>query len=63
MNSNFDVQFVDLIPTSLSTLDFDATVSETEFFKANVTLVYSYYEIRKLNTSYRLADSVWYNDM
>ena len=45
MNSNFDVQFVDLIPTSLSTLDFDATVSETEFFKANVTLVYSYYEI------------------
>jgi hypothetical protein len=61
LTTNFDVQFIDLIPTSLSTLEFDATVSEVEFFRSNVSFVYSYYEFRKRGTMKRLADSAWYN--
>ena len=61
MNNNFDIQFVDLIPISLSTLDFDATVSETNFMTATVSFTYTYYEIRTPNGSGRIVDSAWYN--
>ena len=54
LNTNFEVQFIDLIPTSLSTLDFDATVSETEFMKATVSFTYTYYEIRSINSGARI---------
>ena len=62
LNTNFEVQFIDLIPTSLSTLDFDATVSETEFMKATVSFTYTYYEIRSINSGARIIDSAWYNN-
>jgi hypothetical protein len=62
LNTNFEVQFIDLIPTSLSTLDFDATVSETNFMTASASFVYTYYEIRTVNSGARIIDSAWYND-
>jgi hypothetical protein len=60
--NNFDIQFVDLIPTSLSTLDFDATTSETNFMTATVSFTYTYYEIRTPNGSGRIVDSAWYTE-
>lgn len=62
LNTNFEVQFIDLIPTSLSTLDFDATVSETNFMQATVSFTYTYYEIRTVNSGARIVDSAWYNN-
>ena len=62
LNTNFEVQFIDLIPLSLSTLDFDATVSETNFMQATVSFTYTYYEIRSINSGARIVDSAWYND-
>ena len=61
LNNNFDIQFIDLIPTSLSTLDFDVTTSETNFLTASVTFTYTYYEIRKPNMG-RIVDSAWYTE-
>jgi hypothetical protein len=61
-NNNFEVQFIDLIPTSLSTLDFDATVSETNFMQATASFTYTYYEIRTINSGARIVDSAWYNN-
>lgn len=59
--NNFDIQFIDMFPTSLSTLEFDATVSETDFFRATVSFTYTYYEIRPVNGDGRIIDSAWYN--
>lgn len=61
-NNNFDIQFIDLVPTSLSTLDFDATVGETDFMRATAQFVYTYYEIRNVNGMGRIVDSAWYNE-
>ena len=61
LTNNFEVQFIDLIPLSLSTLEFDSTVSETEFMKATVNFAYTYYEIRTTNSGERIVDSAWYN--
>lgn len=62
LNTNFEIQFIDLIPLSLSTLDFDATVSETEYMKATASFTYTYYEIRTVNSGERIVDSAWYNN-
>jgi hypothetical protein len=57
--SNFDIVFVDMFPTSLSTLDFDATIDDNNFLTANVTFAYTYYEIRLPNQSTRRDKSWW----
>jgi hypothetical protein len=57
--SNFDIVFVDMFPTSLSTLDFDATIDDNNFLTANVTFAYTYYEIRLPNQTKRRDKSWW----
>jgi hypothetical protein len=49
--SNFQVVFYDIIPTSLSALDFNATVDGTEYAAASVTFRYRSYEIQALEGS------------
>ncbi len=46
--SNFQVVFYDILPVSLSALDFNATVDGTEYAAASVTFNYRSYEIQKL---------------
>ena len=43
--SNFQVRFKDLFPYSLSTLNFDATQTDTEYFTADVSFKYTVYTI------------------
>ena len=49
LNSNFrttaNVKFKDLFPISLSSLDFDATLSDVEYFTAEVFFKYTIYNI------------------
>ena len=52
-NANFDVIFKDLFPTSLSTLDFDVTGSDNDYFTATATFKYTLYEIRNVNSQTR----------
>jgi hypothetical protein len=47
---NFDVVFKSLWPTSLSTLGFDVTGSDNEFFTASATFKYTLYEVRNKNS-------------
>jgi len=42
---NFKVKFRDMFPVSLSTLNFDATMSDVEYFTADVTFRYTMYNI------------------
>ena len=42
---NFQVKFYDLFPYDLTTLLFDATDTDAEFFTAEVKFKYTYYEI------------------
>ena len=51
---NFDVTFVDMFPSDLSTLQFDVTMADNEQLRATVTFKYSYYEIRKPNKTQKL---------
>lgn len=44
--ANFDVVFKNLYPTSLSTLQFDVTDTDNEYFTADVEFTYSIYEVR-----------------
>ncbi len=47
---NFNVVFEEMFPVGLSTLNFDVTNSDNEYFTASVTFRYALYEIRtKLN--------------
>ena len=46
-NDNFKVKFSDLFPVSLSTLQFDATLPDSEFFTAEVSFKYLNYTIVK----------------
>jgi len=52
LNSNFqpsyNVVFKDLKPIELSTLDFDGTLTDQEYFQAVVTFDYLSYEIQSL---------------
>ncbi len=44
-NPNFKVVFQDMFPTELSTLNFDATNEDIQYFKADVTFKYTIYNI------------------
>ena len=46
-NENFKVKFQDLFPYSLSTIQFDATLADTEYFTAEVSFKYLNYSIVK----------------
>ena len=52
LNSNFKevakVKFLDLFPTSLSSLDFDATANDVQYFTAEASFKYTVYTITKL---------------
>ena len=47
--SNFLIKFQGLFPYSLTTLSFDATDTDVEYFTAEVSFKYTYYEITTLN--------------
>ena len=51
--ANFDVVFKSLWPSSLSTLSFDVTGSDNEFFTATASFNYTLYEIRNVNSQTR----------
>jgi hypothetical protein len=46
--SKFNVTFQDLFPTSLTTLTFDATDTDIEYFTADVTFKYTAYKLTDL---------------
>ena len=52
-NANFDVVFKDLFPVNLSTLSFDVTANDNDFFTATATFRYTLYEIRNVNSATR----------
>jgi len=52
-NANFDVVFKDLFPVNLSTLSFDVTANDNDFFTASATFRYTLYEIRNVNSATR----------
>ena len=51
--ANFDVTFRDVFPVSLSTLSFDVTQSDNNYFTASVTFQYTVYDVLDVNTSTR----------
>jgi len=51
--ANFDVVFKDVFPVSLSTLSFDVTGNDNDFFVATATFKYTLYEIRNVNSQTR----------
>lgn len=46
--SNFQVKFYDLWPYDLSSLLFDSTNSDSQYFTAEVKMKYTYYDIRNM---------------
>jgi len=48
-NPNFKIKFSDLWPYSLTTLNFDATDTDIQYFTAEVTFKYTIYNITDLN--------------
>lgn len=51
--ANFDVVFKGLFPVDLSTLSFDVTGSDNDYFVATATFKYTLYEIRNVNSQTR----------
>mgnify|MGYP007029093412 FL=1 len=51
--ANFDVVFKDIFPVDLSTLSFDVTGSDNDYFTATATFKYTLYEIRNVNSQTR----------
>jgi hypothetical protein len=47
--SKFQIKFQRLFPYSLTTLTFDATNTDIEYFTADVSFKYTYYEITDLS--------------
>lgn len=49
LNSNYNttatVKFKDLFPVSISSLDFNSTLTDVQYFTADVSFKYTYYEI------------------
>ena len=45
LNAKFNVKFRDLFPVSLTTITFDATDTDIEYFTADVTFKYTLYEL------------------
>ena len=58
LNSNFQtlgiVKFADLYPTSITSLEFDATESDINYFTAEATFKYTIYNIVKSDHRTRL---------
>jgi len=48
-NTNFKIKFKDLWPYSLSTLEFNATDTDVQYFTADVSFKYTIYDIVDLN--------------
>ena len=48
-NPNFKVKFMDMFPTTLSTLEFDATDEDISYLTADVTFKYTLYNITDLS--------------
>ena len=48
-NPNFKIKFKNLFPYSLSTIQFDATVTDLQYFTAEVSFKYSIYKITSLD--------------
>ena len=50
LNSNYrevaKVKFTDLFPTSLTSLDFDATATDVQFLTAEATFKYTIYDLK-----------------
>jgi hypothetical protein len=57
-NPAYQVRFKDLFPYSLSGLDFDATVSDAEYFTAQASFKYTYYTITDMSGSRLTTDFV-----
>ena len=51
--ANFDVVFKDLFPVNLSTLSFDVTGNDNDYFTATCTFKYTLYEVRNVNSTLR----------
>ena len=51
--ANFDVVFKDMFPVSLSSLPFDVTGGDNDYFTATTTFRYTLYEIRNTNSQQR----------
>ena len=51
--ANFDVVFKDLFPTGLSTLSFDVTGDDNNYFPAQASFKYVLYEVRNVNSQKR----------
>ena len=49
LTPQFYLKFYGLFPVSLSTLQFDATPSDVDYFTADVTFKYTYYEVTDLS--------------
>ena len=47
--TNFFVKFRECFPYSLTSLNFDTTDSDVQYFTAEVAFKYTYYEITDLN--------------
>jgi hypothetical protein len=45
-NISREIKFIDAYPTSLSTLDFDAKVTDIEYLVASVSFNYSYFKVQ-----------------
>ena len=48
-NPNFKVIFQDMFPTELSTLNFDATTEDIQYFTADATFKYTIYNITDMS--------------
>ena len=48
MNPNFKVTFENMFPYSLSTIQFDATLPDTQYFTAEVSFKYDIYNIESV---------------
>jgi hypothetical protein len=48
-NAKFKIVFENMFPYALSTLDFDATQTDLEYFTAEVSFKYTIYNIREIN--------------
>ena len=51
--TNFEVRFRDMFPISLSSLPFDVSQSDNDYFTASVTFRYTVYDVLNVNTSTR----------
>ena len=49
--AKFNVNFKDLFPVSLSTITFDATDTDIDYFTADATFKYTIYNLTDLNNN------------